>query len=159
MKETDIMSRITLRELRADDKDMINDFFDCMGGESRAMFNRRDYNRCGILKQCDKPLDDRKYWIATLDGKMAGYVFFLSWNTAIPELGIDVRDELQGKHIGRELMNFAIQIAKDAKCGGIQLTTHTANIRAQALYESVGFVCKGLCKNGTELFYLLNFRR
>jgi hypothetical protein len=25
------------------------------------------------------------------------------------------------------------------------------------LYESLGFVCQGLTKNGTELFYLLRF--
>ena len=54
---------------------------------------------------------------------------------------------------------LAKDMAKDEGKGGIQLTTHVANLRAQTLYESAGFVCKGVCKNGTELFYLLNFRK
>ena len=48
-------------------------------------------------------------------------------------------------------------LGKDEGKGGLLLTTHTANLRAQCLYESCGFVCRGLCKNGTELFYLLRF--
>lgn len=158
MNDKDILNDITLRELKADDIDLINDFFDCMSGESRALFNRRDYNRRGALKQCSAPLPDRKYWIAELDGRMAGYVFLLDWNTSIPELGIAVRDDLRGKHIGKMLMSFVIQRAKDCGKGGIQLTTHIANLRAQILYESMGFVCKGQYKNGMELFYLLSFR-
>ena len=158
MNDKDITNDIKLRELRSDDENIINEFFDSMGGESRSLFNRRDYNRRGALKQCAKPLPDRKYWIAELDGKMAAYVFFLAWDTSIPELGIAVRDELQGMHIGKHLMSFALQTAKDSGKGGIQLTTHVANLRAQALYEDMGFVCKGLYKNGMELFYLLSFR-
>ena len=158
MNDKDITNDIELRELKSDDENMINEFFDSMGGESRSLFNRRDYNRRGILKQCSKQLSDRRYWIAELDGKMVGYVFFLAWDTSVPELGIAVRDELQGKHIGKYLMSFAIQTAKESGKGGIQLTTHVANLRAQALYENMGFVCKGLYKNGMELFYLLSFR-
>jgi len=148
---------IELREAGYGDERYINEFFDSLGGESRAVFNRRDYNRKGALKYCGKKDEKRKYWIALMEGKMAGCVFFLDWNTSIPEMGIAIRDELQGQHLGRELVSFAIERAKAANKGGIQLTTHTANLRAQVLYEAVGFVCKGLCKNCTELFYLLSF--
>ena len=83
--------------------------------------------------------------------------FFLDWNTSIPALGIAVRDELQGKHLGRELVAFAQKTAREAGKGGIQLTTHVANLRAQVLYENMGFSCMGVCKNGTELFYLFRY--
>ena len=82
---------------------------------------------------------------------MAGYVFFLDWDTGVPELGIAVRDDLQGQHLGKKLMTYAIESAREHGKGGIYLTTHTANLRGQALYESVGFTCMGLTKNGTEL--------
>jgi GNAT superfamily N-acetyltransferase len=88
---------------------------------------------------------------------MAGYVFFLDFNTSIPQLGLAVRDDLAGKGLGGYLVDFAIDAVKKAGKGGIQLTTHVANLRAQALYEKKGFVLVGPTKNGTEFFYLLRF--
>ena len=149
---------ITLRPIVAEDEVMICEFFDCMGGESRALFNRRDFNRRGVLKFCAKGDATRRYFAAvTEDGRMAGYVFFLDAQTAIPELGVAVRDDLQGQGLGRYLVEYAIEYARSEGKGGLLLTTHTANLRGQSLYESCGFVCRGLCKNGTELFYLLRF--
>ena len=148
---------LTLRELAAGDELLLNEFFDQMGGESRALFNRRDYNRKGVLKQCSRPDPARRYWLALLEGRMAGYVFFLDWSTGVPELGLAVRDELQGRHLGRRLVEFALQEAKNAGKGGVVLTTHLANLRAQALYESCGFRQMGVGKNGTEVLYLYRF--
>ena len=152
-----IIEQVNIRELTEDDVSLIENFFDCMGKESCAVFNRRDYNRRGALRACKTPDATRRYWIAEWEGVMVGYVFFLDWNTTIPALGIAVRDECQGRGLGRRLMEFAKDAVKDAGKGGIQLTTHVANLRAQVLYESVGFTFMGSCKNGTELFYLLRF--
>ena len=152
-----LWQNITLRSLCASDEALINAFFDRMGGESRALFNRRDYNRRGVIKQCARPLPDRRYWLALLDGEMAGYVFFLDWNTGVPELGIAVRDDLQGRHLGKTLMTYAMNEARTCGKGGIYLTTHTANLRGQALYDAMGFTCMGVTKNGTELMYLYRF--
>ena len=151
-------SDLELREVRTGDEALINDFFDCMGGESRALFNRRDFNRRGVLKYCSRPDPTRRYWLALLEGKMIGYVFFLDFDTSIPALGLALRDEYRGMHLGRGLIGFAKEKIKEAGKGGIQLTTHLANIRGQALYEAEGFVCMGQCKNGSELFYLFRFR-
>ena len=157
MKNIEISNRLTFREVTSEDEAAIGAFFDAMGGESRALFNRREYNRNGVLKHCRRPDPTRRYWIAELDGRMAGYVFFLDAQTSIPELGLAVRDDLQGRGLGRYLVETAVSMAKEEGKGGLLLTTHTANLRAQTLYESCGFVCRGLCKNGTELFYLLRF--
>ena len=159
MEPTSLCKHITIRPLQSGDEVLINAFFDRMGGESRALFNRRDFNRRGVLKQCSNPLHSRRYWLALLDGEMAGYVFFLDWDTGVPELGIAVRDDLQGQHLGKTLMEYAMNEAKENGKGGIYLTTHTANLRGQALYESVGFGCMGVTKNGTELMYLYRFRQ
>ena len=161
MANTDknIISALSIREINADDTKKMSDFFDKMGAESRSVFNRRDYNRRGVLKYIVRPDNTRRYYAAELDGEIAAYFFFLDYDTSIPELGIAVRDDLSGKGIGTYLVSLAKDMAKEAGKGGIQLTTHVANLRAQTLYESAGFVCRGVCKNGTELFYLLNFRK
>ena len=154
-----LIEALTIREINSDDTKKISDFFDKMGAESRSVFNRRDYNRRGVLKFIVKPDGTRRYYAAELDGEIAAYFFFLDYDSSIPELGIAVRDDLSGKGIGTYLVSLAKDMAKNEGKGGIQLTTHVANLRAQTLYESAGFVCKGVCKNGTELFYLLNFRK
>jgi GNAT superfamily N-acetyltransferase len=158
MKQLERTSRLSFRPVTPEDEGLIADFFDAMGGESRALFNRRDYNRNGVLKFCRRGDATRRYFIAELDGRMAGYVFFLSFDTSVPELGLALRDDLQGQHLGRELVAFAIDEARACGKGGLLLTTHVANLRGQALYEAMGFVCMGQCKNGTELFYLYRYR-
>jgi ribosomal protein S18 acetylase RimI-like enzyme len=152
-----ITKNLSFREVREGDEKIINEFFEVMGGESRALFNRRGYNQRGVLKYCARPDKTRRYWIAEAEGEMVGYVFFLDFNTSVPELGLAVRDDLRGLHIGRELVAFAQNFAKESGKGGIILTTHVANIRGQALYEHMGFQCMGLTKNGTELFYLFRY--
>ena len=153
----ELLKNICIREISHGDGELMNEFFDAMGAESRALFNRRDYNRRGVLKYCNCPDKTRRYWLAELDGKAVGYVFFLDWNTSVPTMGVAVRDDFQGKHIGKMLVQFAIDTVKQTGKGGIQLTTHSANLRAQMLYENMGFQCMGLCKNGIELFYLYRY--
>ena len=152
-----LLKNITLREIRAGDEPLIEDFFNSLDPHSTALFNRRNYNKRGVLRFCANPDPHRRYWMAELDGKMAGYVFFLDFHTSIPELGVAVRSDLQGNGLGRHLVDFAINTAAECGKGGIQLTTHVANLRAQTLYEALGFVCMGSCKNGCELFYLYRF--
>ena len=158
MIDKKLIDSLDVREFTPDDTRVISDFFDRMGPESRSVFNRRDYNRRGILKFANRPDPTRKYYLAMLGSEVAGYFFFLDYDSSIPELGIAVRDDLSGHGIGTHLVALAKEIATTEGKGGIQLTTHVANLRAQTLYESAGFVCKGVCKNGTELFYLLNFK-
>ena len=155
--DKNLINSLVIREINADDTDKIAAFFDKMGAESRSVFNRRDYNRRGVLKFIVKPDGTRRYYAAERDGEIAAYFFFLDYDSSIPELGIAVRDDLAGRGIGTHLISLAKDMAKSEGKGGIQLTTHVANLRAQTLYESAGFVCKGVCKNGTELFYLLRF--
>ncbi len=157
MANNEILKKINIREMKHGDEGLINEFFDNMGYESRAFFNRTDYNRKGALRYCNSPDPTRRYWIAEYDGKMAGYVFFMDYNTSIPCLGIAVRDDLQGLHLGTTLMTFAINHIKEAGKGGIQLTTVFANLRGQMLYEKMGFKCMGQYKNGQEFFYLYRF--
>ena len=72
----ELIESIILREVQAGDEAIIGVFFDKMGGESRALFNRRDYNRRGVLKFCARPDPTRRYFMAERGGEMAGYFFF-----------------------------------------------------------------------------------
>ena len=149
---------LLLREAASGDEALVNAFFDRMGGESRAVFNRGEYNRKGLLKFCQKGDKTRRYWLLVDEGEMLGYVFFLDWNMKIPTLGVAVRDDLRGRRLGRALCEAAIEEAAECGKGGIFLTTYPANARAQTLYESLGFRCLGIARNCIENAYLLNFK-
>ncbi len=157
-EKTEFLNGIVLRPMEAGDVGIVNEFFDAMGGESRALYNRTDYQRKWALKYCNEQDPTRRYWVAELDGKMAGFVFLFDWNTTIPMLGIGVRDDLKGVHLGGRLMDYAIEAVKSAGKGGIRLTTHIANLRGQMLYEKKGFKCMGQANNPLEVFYLLWFK-
>ena len=157
--KTGTLNGIVLRPMTKADAGIVNEFFDAMGPESRAIFNRTDYQRKWALRFCENPNAKpvRRYWLAEYEGRMAGFVFLFDWNTGIPGLGIGVRDDLQGLHLGDRLMDLAIEEARRAGKGGIRLTTHVANLRGQMLYEKKGFKCMGQATNPLEVFYLLCF--
>ena len=150
-------ARLRFREMGAGDEERMRDFFGRMSPASRALFDRRSYNLRGALKFCEKGDPTRRYWLALEGEELVGYVFFLDVDTSIPELGLAVREDLQGQHLGEALIDYATEVARALGKGGIQLTTHVANLRGQVLYEKMGFVCRGSCKNGSELFYLYRF--
>ena len=153
-----MLEDITLRPIVPGDEDMINEFFSVMGPESAAFFNRGRGNQNGTLDFCQKQDTDRRiYWMAELDGKMAGLVFLWDLHTSIPWLGIAVREELKGRRLGRKLIQFAQDYALANGKGGIQLTTSLANIRGQCLYEAMGFRRLGMHGASGEWYYLFRY--
>lgn len=144
----------------ATDRDipLIDEFFSVMGGESRGFFNRGDGNRRAMLRCLKEKQENRIYWIALLDGKIAGIVFLWDLDTSVPWLGIAVREELKGKRYGEALISWARDYAIGHGKGGIQLTTHQANIRGQSLYEKMGFERIGTHGSSGEVYYLMRFR-
>ena len=146
-----------IRLLTADDEEKLNEFFSVMGGESRAFFNRNDGNRQSALRYLRDPKPSVKYWISEEDGIITGLVFLWDLDTSIPWLGIAVREELKGRHLGRELISFVQDYAREHGKGGIQLTTHIANMRGQALYEAMGFRNLGFHLGNGEFYYLFRY--
>ena len=153
------MENLKIREIEPSDEGRINEFFDGMSGEVRSLFNRNDHNRQGVLKQLKRPLDSRIYWIAEEDGKMLGYVFLLDTDTGVPTMGIALAEDFRGRGLGKTMTRFVLDYARRMGKGGVQVTTHVANIRAQALYEAMGFRLMGIsARNVQELYYLHAFR-
>lgn len=153
------MENITIRPIIAGDEGSINEFFDVMSGESRALFNRHGGNQAGVLKFCEEQdTHTRRYWMAEDEnGRMAGLIFLWDLHTGIPWLGIAVREDLKGRHLGRRLIAFAQDYARENGKGGIQLTTHVANLRGQTLYEAMGFRKLGTHGASGEFYYLFRF--
>ena len=159
MRKEKKMENLTIREIEALDEERINGFFDAMSGEVRSLFNRNDHNRQGVLKQLKRPLDSRKYWIALDGDRMLGYVFLLDIDTGVPTMGIALAEDCRGRGLGKLLTRFVLDKAREMGKGGIQVTTHIANVRAQALYEAMGFRLMGIsARNVQELYYLHAFR-
>ena len=147
----------TIRLFTPQDRSLVEAFFNQMGGESRAFFNRGDCNRKWALKYFEEPENPTmRRWMAELDGQMVGYVFLWDLDTSIPWLGIAVADTLKGKGFGSRLLETAKAYAIDQGKGGVLLTTHLANLRGQGLYERNGYKRMGIHDSG-EILYLLRF--
>lgn len=148
---------IEIRELRphcGGDEVLVAAFFDQMGPETRAYFNRNDGNR----RQLERYLDGTRegvslHWAALQGKRMVGYVFLDQLNRGVPWLGIAVAEDCKGKGIGRKLIRFCQDYCEEKEYGGILLTTHQANLRGQCLYERCGFVRQGIHPSG-EVLYL-----
>jgi ribosomal protein S18 acetylase RimI-like enzyme len=154
--ENNLTENIIIRDFIPSDKELVGEFFDQMGDESRAFFNRGDFNRNRAMSFfCGTP-KNTKFCLAEYEGRMVGYVFIWDTDTMLPWLGIAVREEFKGRHLGRRLISHMVDFAKENGKGGIMLTTGVSNFRAQALYEHMGFMRMGIHTSG-EVLYLLRF--
>ena len=97
----------------------------------------------------------RKY-LAELDGKMLGFLVFYDYHWKSPWLGIALREDAKGMHLGTRLMAFAESYAREHGKGAIILTTHKDNVRGQALYKKSGYTYLGIHTTG-ELLYIRYF--
>ena len=153
-------SNMRIRRILPEDIDKINAFFDQMAGDTRSMFNRGDVNRDRINRHLEKNTDNEIHFgafIDTANGEIiVGYVFLWDIDKTIPWLGIAVHEKCKGRHMGRELLRFIFDYSEENGYGGLMLTTVPANIRAQGLYERMGFEYQGIHSSG-EYFYIKSF--
>ncbi len=148
---------LRIRQFAADDRPLVEAFFDGLGVESRAFFDRADGNRRGALRFFEQKSEDAIRWMAVDEaGRMVGYVFLWDVSRGVPWLGVAVADAYQGRRLGGRLLAHAHDHARDAGKGGIFLTTHVANLRAQSLYERVGYERLGMHSSG-EVLYVYRF--
>ena len=147
---------LEIRRFRPDDRERVNGFFDSLGFDARMFFNRLDGNRQNALRYFDGTLENTIQWMACDGDIMAGYVFLWDVDSSVVWFGIAVADAYQRRGLGWRLAQTAISWAKKHGKGGVLLTTHAANFKAQALYEKCGFRRIGTAFDG-EWLYLLRF--
>ena len=163
MYENVDIDNISFRELTAGDKIAINAFFDQMAGDTRSMFNRGDCNRIRVNDFLDGKSENEKHFIAVSNKSggeeyIVGYVFIWDTDTGIPWMGIAIHEDWKGRHMGRKLLKFIFGYSIENGYGGLMLTTVPANIRAQGLYERMGFEYQGIHSSG-EYFYIKRFKK
>jgi ribosomal protein S18 acetylase RimI-like enzyme len=85
-------------------------------------------------------------YVAEYSGRIVGCYQF----TVIPNLslkgarraqieGVRVADEMRGQGLGERLMQHAIELAREAGCGLVQLTSNNQREAALRFYERLGF--------------------
>jgi RimJ/RimL family protein N-acetyltransferase len=129
-----------------------------MGEESASFFNVDRGNEKTALDFTDGKLPEHLYFMAVdeADPTPAGIAFLWDKSKRVPWFGIAVAEKYKGKHLGRRLIAAVRDYCEERGCGGILLTTHKNNLRAQRLYEHCGFERLGVHTSG-ELLYLLRF--
>lgn len=155
------IDEIVIRQMRMDDKPLVEAFFAQMGEESTSFFNRGHGNENRTLAWFDGKKPDHIFWIAVAQNdageeEIAGYVFIWDKDSKIPWLGIAVAESWKGRHLGRRLIAAVRAHCEAAGGSGILLTTAQNNFRGQGLYEHCGFQRLGVYHDG-EFLYLLRF--
>ena len=81
------------------------------------------------------------------DGRLAGYFLLLHAVDETHLLNITVRPDVQGKGLGRLLLNKVIDLARGAAMRSVLLEVRPSNTHALAVYQHCGFTQIGLRKN------------
>jgi len=153
--------QLQIRPMIPDDLDRMHRFFDAMGKETIYFFDVSGVNRRRMEAYLSQPPLGTAHFIAVLsedpEQNVAGYVFLWDLHTGMPWLGIAIADDWKGMHLGRALMRYALDFAHRHGCGGMLLTTAKDNVRAQKLYESLGFKHVGTAMHRQERLYMLRF--
>ncbi len=97
-----------------------------------------------FLKQAQYP--DYQVFVSELNGKIVG-TFALLIMENMAHLGtpsavvedVGVLPEMQGKGIGKAMMEFALKYAKEKGCYKMSLSSNLRREKAHQFYESLGF--------------------
>jgi [ribosomal protein S18]-alanine N-acetyltransferase len=87
----------------------------------------------------------RTWWVAEYEGDVAGYalVGLSSDTTEAWLMGLAVSERYQGKGLGRQLMQRAIQLMMEAQASDAYITVRPDNEAAYHLYQRFGFTQQG----------------
>ena len=149
-------NELVIRPFGPDDKDMVKEFFAHLGEEGTFFFNGGGINEKPALAWFEGKSRENAYFMAELHGKMLGFLVFYDYHWKTPWLGIALREDAKGMHLGTRLMAFAESYAREHGKGAIILTTHVKNARGQALYKKSGYTHLGVHTTG-ELLYIRYF--
>lgn len=84
--------------------------------------------------------------LAEINGKIVGYVLYWLLPEEIDIHNIAVHTEFRRQRIGQTLLQQVVEQARSRNSSRVTLEVRVSNIAAQKLYDSVGFVSRGLRK-------------
>jgi ribosomal protein S18 acetylase RimI-like enzyme len=154
------LPNMLIRQMTPADGDLLVEFYSALSAESLFFFTPHDPDPeklrelvAGIANE----VNVRRFaaLCPRADGEeMAGYVFLWDLDTHVPWLGVCVRDSYKGRGVGTRLMRHAEDFCREHGKGGILLTTHQSNTKAQGLYRKVGYETLGLDSRAEILMIL-----
>lgn len=151
---------IIIRPMVATDRAGIDTYFDRLNAEAKFLFNHEDCNRKRYHDYFDGKLEGFVPFVAedTTNKMIAGVVFLSSAQWLVPLLGIGIDDAYAGRKLGVRMIEFIHDYARSQGMGGIMLNVHPANLRAQALYQKMGYRHWGTSVQG-QMLYIYRFPR
>jgi ribosomal-protein-alanine N-acetyltransferase len=84
--------------------------------------------------------------LAEIEGRIVGYVLFWLLPTEVDIHNIAVHIDFRRQGIGQALLQRVIEQTRNRESSLVTLEVRVSNTSAQRLYESMGFVAKGLRK-------------
>ncbi len=160
-----IAESISLRLVVPEDVELLKYFFESISESTRVIFPGFPFTDDHAEKLANEAVADpgvRRFILiehnshSTEEAKVLAMVWFWEWTKQVPWFGIMIADAYQNRGYGRKLLEFTIKDAREFKKGGILLTTHKTNIRAQKLYLQYDFQTIGEDSRGEHLM-ILNF--
>ncbi len=94
-------------------------------------------------------------FVAVADGVVVGWCDVLAKPRAALAhsgvLGMGVRRQYRGRGMGGALMRATLEAARKRSLTRVELSVRADNERAKQLYERMGFVVEGICRNYIRL--------
>lgn len=148
-----------IRPLTEEDADQLGALFEELAADPTARgFHPHPMTRA----QAERIVDGARlrqdiYFAAFVGQKLAGYGMLRGWDEgySIPSFGVAVGSAHRGAGIGRSLLRYAIECARDRGAAKMMLKVHVDNQSARRLYESEGFVFEEIREDPAQVKGLL----
>jgi len=138
-----------IRHLTRADTELLFLCFESFGHEARRNFAPHPFSpeiAADICSRIGNDASSVRFLVTEGDPpaeRPLGYAFLWLLDQDVPSLGIGLVDAAIGLGLGRHVMEFLIDCARERGFARITLSVMVRNTRARALYESLGFTCHG----------------
>ncbi len=136
---------VVIRTLHPEDADGLGDLFEGLAGDPASIhFHPHPLTRAEARRIADRvDIRDDVYYVA-VDGdrRIVGYGMLRGWDEgyAVPSFGVAVAVDRRGAGIGRQLLRWAIEAARERGAERMILKVHVTNVGARHVYETEGFL-------------------
>ena len=140
--------KVTICLLKADDWELLSDFFESISEDDQYYFYPHPLDRKNAKRLVDNSTLDKNVRIIAIfrlkgKDKIAGYVYAEVKSQDLYSYGICIRREFQSEGLGGKLTRYLLNICKETGVKKIQLTVHKTNKRAIKIYRKYGFKITG----------------
>ena len=119
----------------------LGDFFECLGTTGTAAFFHPHPLTRELAKDLCHYTGRDLYFAGTYESRVVAYGLLRGWdeNYVVPSLGIAIAPEARGTGLARSFMLFLHSAARLRGCKQVRLTVFRKNVKAVALYRSLGY--------------------